>query len=200
VVEAAIPVIKACGGRTFMLFTSYRALNEAAELLEEAELDYPMLVQGESSQQDMIERFRELGNAVLLGTNSFWEGVDVRGDALSCVIIDKFPFASPNDPILEARIQNIRDNDGNPFSEYQLPQAIIAMKQGVGRLIRDTQDKGVLMICDPRLISRSYGQTFLKSLPRMPRTRKLSVVERFFAIHNDHAQKPVLRMGDSPYS
>ncbi len=191
VVEAAIPVIKACGGRTFMLFTSYRALNEAAELLEEAELDYPMLVQGESSQQDMIERFRELGNAVLLGTNSFWEGVDVRGDALSCVIIDKFPFASPNDPILEARIQNIRDNDGNPFSEHQLPQAIIAMKQGVGRLIRDTQDKGVLMICDPRLISRSYGQVFLKSLPRMPRTRKLSVVERFFAIHNDSAKKSI---------
>jgi ATP-dependent DNA helicase DinG len=183
VVKAALPVIEACGGRTFMLFTSYRALREAAELLE-GELDYPMLVQGESSQQDMIERFRELGNAVLLGTSSFWEGVDVRGDALSCVIIDKFPFASPNDPVLEARIQAIRDNKGNPFADYQLPQAVIAMKQGVGRLIRDTNDKGVLMLCDPRLISRQYGKTFLQSLPYMPRTRKLSVVERFFALHN----------------
>ena len=182
IVAAALPVINACGGRTFMLFTSYRALREAAELLED-ELDYPMLVQGESSQRDMIERFRELGNAVLLGTSSFWEGVDVRGDALSCVIIDKFPFAAPNDPVLEARIQSIRDNNGNPFAEYQLPQAVIAMKQGVGRLIRDANDKGVLMICDPRLISRTYGQTFLSSLPRMPRTRKLSVVQRFFSLH-----------------
>ena len=183
VVEAAIPVIEACGGRTFMLFTSYRALNEAAELME-GRLDYPMLVQGESPQRDMIERFRELGNAVLLGTSSFWEGVDVRGEALSCVIIDKFPFASPSDPVLEARIQSIRENQGNPFFEYQLPQAVIAMKQGVGRLIRDATDKGVLMICDPRLTTRQYGQTFLDSLPRMPRTRKLEVVQRFFSIHN----------------
>jgi len=182
IVEAALPVINACGGRTFMLFTSYRALHEAAELLED-QLDYPMLVQGESSQRDMIERFRALGNAVLLGTSSFWEGVDVRGDALSCVIIDKFPFAAPNDPVLEARIQSIRDNKGNPFADYQLPQAVIALKQGVGRLIRDAKDKGVLMICDPRLISRNYGQTFLDSLPRMPRTRKLSVVQRFFSLH-----------------
>lgn len=186
VVSAAVPVIKACGGRTFMLFTSYRALNEAAELLE-GQLDYPMLVQGESPQRDMIERFRELGNAVLLGTSSFWEGVDVRGEALSCVIIDKFPFASPNDPVLEARIQAIRENQGNPFGEYQLPQAVIAMKQGVGRLIRDATDKGVLMICDPRLISRQYGKTFLDSMPRMPRTRKLDVVQRFFSIHNKEA-------------
>ena len=186
VVEAAIPVIKACGGRTFMLFTSYKALNEAAELLE-GELDYPMLVQGESPQRDMIERFRELGNAVLLGTSSFWEGVDVRGEALSCVIIDKFPFASPSDPVLEARIQSIREAQGNPFFEYQLPQAVIAMKQGVGRLIRDATDKGVLMICDPRLVSRQYGHTFLESLPRMPRTRKLEVVERFFSIHKQKA-------------
>ena len=186
IVAAALPVINACGGRTFMLFTSYRALHEAAECLQ-GELEYPMLVQGESSQSDMIKRFRTLGNAVLLGTSSFWEGVDVRGDALSCVIIDKFPFASPNDPVLEARIQSIRDNKGNPFEDYQLPQAVIAMKQGVGRLIRDVQDKGVLMICDPRLISRRYGQTFLDSLPRMPRTQKLSVVQRFFSLHRQSA-------------
>ena len=178
-VEAAIPVIKACGGRTFMLFTSYRALNEAAELLR-GEIEYPILVQGDSSQGDMIEKFRKLGNAVLLGTNSFWEGVDVRGEALSCVIIDKLPFASPGDPVLEARIKSIREAGGNPFFEYQLPQAVIALKQGVGRLIRDDNDTGLLMICDPRLRTKSYGNTFLESLPRVPRTSKLEVVERFF--------------------
>ncbi len=149
-VEASIPVIKASGGRTFMLFTSYRALNEAADLLR-GEIDYPILVQGDSSQGDMIESFRKLGNAVLLGTSSFWEGVDVRGEALSCVIIDKLPFASPGDPVLEARIKSIREAGGNPFFEYQLPQAVIALKQGVGRLIRDDNDTGLLMICDPTI-------------------------------------------------
>ena len=183
VVEAAIPVIEACKGRTFMLFTSYRALNEAAELLKD-EIEYPILVQGDSSQADMIQKFRKLGNAVLLGTSSFWEGVDVRGDALSCVIIDKLPFASPGDPVLEARIKSIRENGGNPFGEYQLPQAVITLKQGVGRLIRDDNDKGVLMICDPRVRTKSYGITFLDSLPKVPRTSKLEVVERFFDIIN----------------
>ncbi len=180
-VEASIPVINAAEGRTFMLFTSYRALNEAAVLLKD-EIDYPILVQGESSQADMIKKFRKLGNAVLLGTSSFWEGVDVRGDTLSCVIIDKLPFASPGDPVLEARIKSIRESGGNPFGEYQLPQAVIALKQGVGRLIRDDNDKGVLMICDPRLRTKSYGSTFLESLPRVPRTSKQEVVERFFDI------------------
>jgi len=179
-VEAAIPVIKACGGRTFMLFTSYRALHEAAELLQDR-FEYPLLIQGESPQRDMIERFRELGNAVLLGTASFWEGVDVRGEALSCVIIDKLPFAAPNDPVTEARLDSIRKRGGNPFGEYQIPQAVITLKQGVGRLIRDQQDRGVLMICDIRLRTRSYGKIFLDSLPRMPRTQKLDIVERFFA-------------------
>lgn len=178
-VKAAIPVIKASEGRTFMLFTSYRALNEAAELLK-GEIEYPILVQGDSSQADMIENFRKLGNAVLLGTSSFWEGVDVRGEALSCVIIDKLPFASPGDPVLEARIKSIREQGGNPFFEYQLPQAVIALKQGVGRLIRDDKDTGVLMICDPRLRTKSYGNTFLESLPRVPKTSKIDVVERFF--------------------
>ncbi|MEZ5453046.1 MAG: ATP-dependent DNA helicase [Thiothrix sp.] len=178
-VEAAIPVIKACGGRTFMLFTSYRALNEAAELLRD-QIEFPLLIQGESPQRDMIDKFRELGNAVLLGTSSFWEGVDVRGEALSCVIIDKLPFAAPNDPVLEARLESIRQQGGNPFGEYQIPQAVIALKQGVGRLIRDQHDRGVLMICDIRLRTRSYGKIFLDSLPRMPRTQKLEIVERFF--------------------
>ena len=163
-----------------MLFTSYRALNEAADLLRE-QIDYPLLVQGESSQRDMIDKFRELGNAVLLGTASFWEGVDVRGEALSCVIIDKLPFAAPNDPVLEARMDAIRQRGGNPFTEYQIPQAVIALKQGVGRLIRDANDKGVLMLCDSRLRTRNYGKIFLDSLPHMPRTQKLDIVKRFFA-------------------
>ncbi|MEE9327553.1 MAG: ATP-dependent DNA helicase [Cocleimonas sp.] len=180
-VDASVPVIEASEGRTFMLFTSYRALNEAAELLAD-EIEYPILVQGESSQADMIKKFRKLGNAVLMGTSSFWEGVDVRGEALSCVIIDKLPFASPGDPVLEARIKSIRESGGNPFGEYQLPQAVISLKQGVGRLIRDSMDKGVLMICDPRLRTKSYGITFLNSLPRVPRTSKQDVVERFFDI------------------
>ncbi len=179
-VEESIPVINACKGRTFMLFTSYRALNQAAELLK-TEIEYPILVQGDTSQAEMIQRFKDHGNAVLLGTSTFWEGVDVRGDALRCVIIDKFPFASPGDPVLEARIKSIREQGGNPFGDYQLPQAVIAMKQGVGRLIRDEKDKGVLMICDPRLRTKSYGRVFLESLPRVPRTTKREVTERFFA-------------------
>lgn len=179
-VEAALPVINACGGRTFMLFTSYRALHEAAALLQE-QLEYPLLIQGESSPRDMIDKFRTLGNAVLLGTASFWEGVDVRGEALSCVIIDKLPFAAPNDPVMEARLDSIRQRGGNPFTEYQIPQAVITLKQGVGRLIRDQHDKGVLMLCDNRLRTRSYGKIFLDSLPRMPRTQKLEIVQRFFA-------------------
>lgn len=188
-VQAAIPVINACGGRTFMLFTSYRALNEAAELLRE-QLDYPLLVQGESTQRDMIDKFRELGNAVLLGTSSFWEGIDVRGEALSCVIIDKLPFAAPNDPVLEARLDSIRQRGGNPFTDYQIPQAVIALKQGVGRLIRDQNDRGVLMLCDNRLRTRSYGKIFLDSLPRMPRTQKLEIVKRFFAGHLHENSSP----------
>ncbi len=188
VVAASIPVINACKGRTFMLFTSYRALNEAAAMIKD-EIDYPILVQGDSSQADMIKKFRKLGNAVLMGTSSFWEGVDVRGEALSCVIIDKLPFSSPGDPVLEARIKSIRENGGNPFGEYQLPQAVIALKQGVGRLIRDDKDKGVLMICDPRLRTKSYGITFLDSIPRVPRTSKLEVVERFFEILNTKAKE-----------
>ena len=188
-VQAAVPVIEACGGRTFMLFTSYRALHEAATLLEGV-LDFPLLVQGESPPRDMIEKFRTLGNAVLLGTASFWEGVDVRGDALSCVIIDKLPFAAPNDPVLEARLDSLRHQGQNPFLEHQLPQAVISLKQGVGRLIRDQQDRGVLVLCDTRLLTRSYGNRFLDSLPRMPRTRKLAVVQRFFASPEPIAPDP----------
>lgn len=181
VVEASLPVIEVCKGGVFMLFTSYRALNKAAELLKD-NIDRTVMVQGEESQQEMLEKFRSLGNAVLLGTSSFWEGVDVRGEALSCVIIDKLPFAAPNDPVMEARIQSIRDNNGNPFFDYQLPQAVITLKQGVGRLIRDGEDRGVLVICDPRLRTKGYGKVFQESLPRMPRTQKIEVVKRFFTL------------------
>lgn len=181
VVQRALEVIEQSNGRAFLLFTSHRALQRAAELLSDR-LDYPMLVQGEMPRARLLERFRELGNAVLLGTGSFWEGVDVRGDALSLVVIDKLPFASPGDPVLQARIDAIRKAGGNPFFDYQLPQAVISLKQGVGRLIRDVNDRGVLMLCDPRLGTRSYGRVFIDSLPPMSKTRKLEVVERFFSM------------------
>ena len=178
VVAAARPVIEASGGRAFMLFTSHRALKEAAELLR-GTLDYPLLVQGEMPRRRLLETFRELGNAVLLGTSSFWEGVDVKGPALSVVVIDKLPFASPGDPVLKARLQLMQDEGRNPFMEYQLPQAVIALKQGVGRLIRDSTDKGVMMLCDPRLIGKPYGRVFRESLPPMKPTRDLEEVTAF---------------------
>lgn len=178
-VQALVPVLEASRGRAFVLFTSHQALKEAAARLE-GRLAYPLLVQGERSKAELLARFRALGNAVLLGTASFWEGVDVRGEALSCVVIAKFPFASPGDPVEQARIEALRSRGGNPFMEYQLPHAVIVLKQGVGRLIRDVTDRGVLMLCDPRLLSRPYGRVFLDSLPPMPRTRRLERVQRFF--------------------
>ncbi|MES9898484.1 MAG: ATP-dependent DNA helicase [Sedimenticola sp.] len=180
VVDVALPVLRASRGRAFLLFTSHRALREAAELLEER-IDYPLLVQGSAPKGELLDQFRRLGNAVLLGTASFWEGVDVRGEALSCVIIDKLPFASPGDPVLQARIDALRKQGGNPFMEFQVPQAAIALKQGAGRLIRDGTDRGVLVICDPRLLRKSYGHTFLASMPAMARTRDVADVERFFS-------------------
>ena len=179
VVEKAIPVINACGGRTFILLTSYRALDEATRLLK-GKIDYPLLVQGTQPRTELLNEFRERGNAVLIGTSSFWEGVDVKGPALSCVIIDKLPFAAPDQPILQARINAMREQGLNPFMNYQLPEAVITLKQGVGRLIRDVDDHGVLMICDPRLLSKSYGRTFLHNLPDMPMTHDITDVEAFF--------------------
>ncbi len=168
VVEAALPLIEAAGGRTFLLFTSHRALREAARLLQDREDfagRYPLLIQGDQPRESLLAQFRELGNAVLLGSASFWEGVDVRGHALAVVVIDKLPFAAPDDPVLRARLDGIRRRGGNPFHEYQLPQAALALKQGFGRLIRDRDDFGVVAICDPRLRSRSYGRTFVAALP-----------------------------------
>ena len=177
--EQAIPVIQAAGGRSFLLFTSYRALNQAAAELQNR-LPYPLLVQGQMPRNQLLERFRQLGNAVLLGTASFWEGVDVRGEALSCVIIDKLPFASPTDPVMQARIQTLRSQGREPFMELQIPQAVITLRQGVGRLIRDVADRGVLMLCDPRLINKRYGRVFLDSLPPMRRSRRIEDVCAFF--------------------
>ncbi|WP_147073476.1 ATP-dependent DNA helicase [Sulfuriferula plumbiphila] len=185
VLEAALPVIAASQGRAFLLFTSLRAMKEAHGLLQQAfeqsALDYPILMQGEQSRTELLERFRQLGNAVLLGSQSFWEGVDVKGEALSLVVIDKLPFAPPDDPVLAARISHINQSGGNAFMEYQLPHAVITLKQGAGRLIRDEADRGVLMICDPRLLSKPYGRRIWQSLPPMRRSRELADVQSFFA-------------------
>jgi ATP-dependent DNA helicase DinG len=181
VVDAALPVLEASGGRAFLLFTTLRALRRAHERLRS--LRFPLLVQGTGSRSDLLARFRQLGNAVLLGAQSFWEGVDVRGEALSVVVIDKLPFAPPDDPVLAARIEAIRARGGNPFVDLQLPQAVLSLKQGAGRLIRDESDRGVLMLCDPRLASKAYGRQMLRSLPPMKPTRSLSEVAAFLAAH-----------------
>lgn len=178
-IDAVLPVIDIAKGRSFILFTSYRALNEAKELLKK-KADYPLFVQGDMPKMQLIEAFKASGNGILLGTMSFWEGVDVKGDALSCVIIEKFPFSSPGDPIEQAKMDLIREQGYDPFSTYQLPKAIIALKQGVGRLIRDHDDYGVLVIADTRLSKSRYGKRFLDSLPPMTKTLKPERIERFF--------------------
>ena len=153
-----------------MLFTSHRALVEGANVLRArlgANDTFPVLVQGDAPRDALLRRFRELGNAVLLGTGSFWEGVDVRGPALSLVVIDRLPFASPDDPLLKARLEGLRREGRNPFFEYQVPQAVLALKQGVGRLIRDPEDTGVVVLADPRVRTKGYGRAFLASLPPM---------------------------------
>jgi len=177
--DAAERIISASRGRAFILFTSYRALHIARKRLQQS-CDYPLLVQGDAPRSELLERFREMGNAVLLGTSSFWEGVDVRGEALSCVIIDKLPFASPGDPVWHARIDALKSRGGNPFIDEQLPHAVVTLKQGVGRLIRDVNDRGVLVVCDSRLVSKRYGKVFLNSLPDMKRTRDFDEVQAFF--------------------
>jgi ATP-dependent DNA helicase DinG len=179
VIDAALPLLQANAGRAFLLFTSYRALHEAAEKLHQAELAFPILVQGDAPKGELITQFVEHGHAILLGTASFWEGVDVRGDALSLVIIDKLPFASPGDPVLQARLDAIRSGGHNPFMTYQVPQAAIALKQGAGRLIRDAADRGIFMLCDPRLLKKSYGHTFLAAMPSFARTRDPEVALNF---------------------
>ena len=185
-IDAALPLLRAAGGRAFLLFTSHRALGEAAQLLREAmdgDDPFPLLIQGDMPRDTLVKRFREIGHAVLLGTSSFWEGVDVRGPALSIVVIDKLPFASPDDPLLKARLEGLRRTGRNGFAEHQIPQAVLTLKQGVGRLIRDPADFGVVMIGDPRLRSRSYGRSFLASLPPMPVTTQVDEAVAFLRHH-----------------
>lgn len=183
VVDVAVPLIEASAGRAFCLFTSLRAMREARDLIAEKlrnrGCQFPILMQGEGTRSELLDRFRRLGNAVLIGSQSFWEGVDVRGPALSLVVIDRLPFAPPDDPVLTARIERINAQGGNAFMDYQLPQAVINLKQGAGRLIRDETDRGVLVICDPRLIGKSYGKRIWQSLPPMRRTRSLADAESF---------------------
>jgi ATP-dependent DNA helicase DinG len=162
-----------------MLFTSHRALKQAAELLD-GDINHPLFVQGEMPRSMLLEAFRKSGDGILLGSASFWGGVDVMGEALSLVIIDKLPFAPPNDPVMVARSNQLRQHGGNPFMELFLPQAVIALKQGAGRLIRDVNDRGVLVICDRRLKTKGYGSVFLESLPPMQQTRDRDRVVEFF--------------------
>jgi ATP-dependent DNA helicase DinG len=182
-VAACAPLLEACGGRAFLLYTSYRGLADGVTALRRRFPDppFPVLIQGEAPREALLTRFRALGNAVLLATGSFWEGVDVKGDALSIVAIDKLPFAAPDDPLLAARLEGIRRRGGNPFVEYQLPQAVLALKQGVGRLIRDFEDFGVIVIGDPRLRTKSYGRVFLASLPPSPVVTDSAVAVRFLS-------------------
>ncbi|GAA5162032.1 ATP-dependent DNA helicase [Viridibacterium curvum] len=183
VVDTAYPVICAAQGRAFVLSTSLRAMKQIHEGLQSRfESDgktFPLLMQGQGSRSELLERFRRLGNAVLVASQSFWEGVDVPGDALSVVIIDKLPFAPPDDPVLKARVEWMEKEGKNPFMEYQLPRAVINMKQGAGRLIRTEQDRGVLVVCDPRMITKPYGKRVWQSLPPMRRTRVLDEVVEF---------------------
>jgi ATP-dependent DNA helicase DinG len=184
VLDVALPVIEAAGGRTFLLCTTIRAVKHSAERLrrefEERGLTFPLFVQGERGRTELLDSFRNAGNGVLIGSQSFWEGVDVRGDALSLVIIDKLPFAPPDDPVLAARIEVMEKQGMNGFMHHQLPEAIINLKQGAGRLIRDEKDRGVLMICDPRIISKPYGRRIWQSLPPFKRTREQAEVIAFF--------------------
>ena len=185
VVDAALPVIEAAGGRAFVLCTTLRAVKRVAERLreifEQKKYNWPLLVQGELGRTELLSQFRASGNAVLVGSQSFWEGVDVRGDALSVVIIDKLPFAPPDDPVLAARIAEMEKRGLNGFMNHQLPEAIINLKQGAGRLIRDENDRGVLMICDSRLISKPYGRRIWQSLPPFKRTREIGTVQQFLS-------------------
>ncbi len=183
VADVALPLIEAAQGRTFVLCTSLRAMRRIharlTDALKGSARELPVLVQGEASRSQLLARFRELGNAVLVASQSFWEGVDVPGDALSVVIIDKLPFAPPDDPVLAARIEHLRKAGVNPFMTYQLPRAVINMKQGAGRLIRTEQDSGVLVVCDPRMVDKPYGRRVWRSLPPMRRTRALEEVVDF---------------------
>lgn len=195
VMETALPLIEASRGGAFVLFTSHRALGQAAALLRERWSHgppYRLYVQGEAPRERLLKEFREDGNGVLLGTTSFWEGVDVKGEALRLVIIEKLPFASPEDPLVRARIEYLQSTGGNPFRDYQLPEAALALKQGVGRLIRSEDDFGAVVICDPRMMGKGYGRVFVAALPAMTVTREHDEIVRF--LRNHAPQVPAARV------
>jgi len=182
--EEIVPLLLASRGRAFLLFTSHRALRQVRELLADR-IPFPLFVQGEQPRSILLEEFRQSGEGVLLGTASFWEGVDVIGDALSLVVIDKLPFVAPDDPVIEAKSDLLRRAGENPFTQLYLPQAVISLKQGAGRLIRDVNDRGVLVLCDPRIRTRSYGRTFLASLPPMTQVAERREVLQFLESLDD---------------
>lgn len=184
--EMLLPLIEANQGRCFVLCTSYAMMRGLAEYFR-AQSELSILLQGESAKTQLLTQFIEEKHSVLVATSSFWEGVDVRGDALSLVIIDKLPFTAPDEPLLKARIEDCRLQGGDPFNDIQIPEAVIALKQGVGRLIRDVTDRGAVVICDNRLVTRAYGETFLKSLPDAKRTRDLRKVVQF--LQNNQANE-----------
>jgi len=190
VIDTALPLIAAAGGGAFVLFTSHRALAEGARLLRARWGEAPphrLFVQGEAPRERLLQEFRDDGNGVLLGTASFWEGVDVKGEALRLVVIEKLPFASPDDPLVRARIAHLNATGGNAFRDYQLPEAALALKQGVGRLIRSEDDYGAVVICDPRMLGKSYGRAFLAALPPMTVTQEEAEVRRFLRRHAPRA-------------
>ena len=199
VLDAALPMIEAAGGKTFLLCTTLRAVNRAAERLTDEFAqrgwDFPLLVQGQASRTELLDRFRTLGNAVLIGSQSFWEGVDVRGEALSLVVIDKLPFAPPDDPVLSARMEALEKKGLSPFAVHQLPHAVITLKQGAGRLIRSETDRGVLMICDPRLVEKNYGRQIWQSLPPFKRTREAETAAGF--LHSLQPDDPPASVSDT---
>lgn len=188
VVEASLPLLQATSGRAFLLFTSHRALKLAAEKLREYDV-FNCLVQGEASKEELLQRFVAEEHSVLIATGSFWEGVDVSGQDLALVVIDKLPFAAPDDPVLNAKITRCRQQKGNPFYELQIPDAVLSLKQGVGRLIRSVHDKGVVCICDARLVGKDYGGIFVNSLPAMKRTREQQTVVSFLS---DYLQETIV--------
>jgi ATP-dependent DNA helicase DinG len=194
VVEAAWPALRASGGHAFLLFTSLRAMDRAHELVQKrlaAEgLAWPLLLQGRGSRNELLEVFRRSPNAILVGSQSFWEGVDVKGEQLSLVVIDRLPFNPPDDPVLAACIERINRAGGNAFMDYQVPRAVISLKQGAGRLIRDEADRGALMICDPRLVDKPYGRRMWRALPPFRRTRRIEDVVAFFSRPEPSAASP----------
>ena len=190
VIDTALPLIEAAGGGAFVLFTSHRALAQGAALVRARwgeRTPYRLFVQGEAPRERLLQEFRDDGNGVLLGTASFWEGVDVKGEALRLVVIEKLPFASPEDPLVRARIEHLTASGADAFRDYQLPEAVLALKQGAGRLIRSEDDYGAVVICDPRLTGRSYGRVFLGALPPMTVTQDADEVRRFLRRHAPRA-------------